>query len=70
MNMQTILYHRLYGIISFTLNQLEPDRIEELFDIFKELDSHDQDDIEELALYHGSPLYSRIRQYRAEMGQL
>ena len=65
MNMQDILYNRLHGIISFVPNMTD-NQVEEAFEIFKELDANNKYAIEEHALYHGSTLYSRIRQWRTE----
>lgn len=69
MNMLDILYHRLHGAICVTLGDMTDKQIEEMFSLFLELRLDDKDKIEELCLYHNcTDLYTRIRQWRAEIG--
>lgn len=68
MNHEDILYHRLHGIISFLANNMSDDQVEEAFNMFVELGFDNKLYIEDLCLYHNSPLYRRIRQYFAETG--
>lgn len=69
MTNQDILYHRLHGAICVTLGDATNKQLDEMFDLFLELNFSDKEAIEELCQYHRcTDLYVRIRQWRAETG--